>query len=48
MTQIDLLVMQSDLLSAKVWFTMWEECNPKNPKLDFYRRMFQQDFGKSG
>ena len=47
MAQIELLVMQGDLSSANEWFKMWEECNPKNPKLDFYRRLFQQDLRKS-
>lgn len=46
--QIELLVMHSELSSAIVWFKMWEDCNPKNPKLDFYRRLLQQDFAKSG
>jgi tetratricopeptide (TPR) repeat protein len=48
MAQIDLLVLQSDLSSAKDWFKMWEACNPKNPKLDFYRRIFHPDKAKSG
>lgn len=46
--QIELQVMQGDLSTAKDWFTIWEDCNPKNTKLDFYRRLFQQDFAKSG
>jgi hypothetical protein len=46
--QIELMILQSELAIAKDWFKMWEDCNPKNPKLDFYRRLFQQDSSKSG
>jgi hypothetical protein len=46
--QIELLIMQTELSSAKDWFKVWEDCNPKNPKLDFYRQILQQDQVKSG
>jgi tetratricopeptide (TPR) repeat protein len=38
-TQIDLLILQNDRLSAQTWFDMWKDCNPQNPKLDYYRRV---------
>jgi tetratricopeptide (TPR) repeat protein len=41
-TQIDLLLLQNDRLSAKNWFEMWENFNPKNPKLDFYRQLLKR------
>lgn len=41
-TQLDLLFLQNDRLSAKTWFEMWENCNPKNPKLDFYRPLLKR------
>jgi predicted Zn-dependent protease len=40
-TQIDLLLLQNDPISAKSWFKMWEACNPENPKLNFYRTLFK-------
>ncbi len=39
-TQIELLLRQGDLLSAQTWFEMWEGSNPKNPKLEQFRRFF--------
>jgi len=41
-TQIDLLLLQNDSLSAQTWFDMWEDCNPQNPKLDPYRQLFKR------
>lgn len=41
-TQIDLLLMQNDRLSAQKWFDMWEDCSPQNPKLDFYRKLLKR------
>ena len=41
-TQIDYLLLQNDVSTARVWFKMWEGCNPQNPKLDFYRRLLQR------
>ena len=40
-TQIDLLLLQNDRSSAKTWFDMWEDCNPQNPKLDFYCKLLK-------
>jgi hypothetical protein len=41
-TQIDLLLLQNDPISANAWFRMWEECNPENPKLSFYRNLLRK------
>ena len=41
-TRIRLLLLQGDLLSAQTWFDMWEDCDPANPKLDFYRRLLDR------
>lgn len=41
-TQIDFLLLQNDLPSAQTWFKMWQDCNPQNPKLDFYRRLLER------
>jgi Tfp pilus assembly protein PilF len=41
-TQIDLLLLQNDRLSANAWFKMWEDCNPENPKLVFYRNLLRK------
>lgn len=48
MSQIELLIMQNELVATKEWFKIWEDCNPKNPKLDSYRHLLQQDNAKSG
>ena len=40
-TQIELLLRQGNLLSAQTWFHMWEDSNPKNPKLEQFRAFFQ-------
>jgi Tfp pilus assembly protein PilF len=42
-TQIDLLLLQNDPISAKTWFKMWEACNPENLRLDSYRTLFKSD-----
>ena len=42
-TQIDLLLLQNDHISAKTWFKMWEACNPENPKLNPYRTLFKSE-----
>lgn len=42
-TQIDLLLLQNDPISAKTWFKMWEACNPVNSKLNPYRTLFKSD-----
>jgi len=39
-TQIELLLRQGNLLSAQTWFTMWADSNPKNPKLESFRKFF--------
>lgn len=41
-TQIDLLLLQDDRRSAQNWFDLWEDCNPENPKLDFYRQLLKR------
>jgi len=41
--QIELLAMSGELSSAIDWLKMWEDCNPKHPSLDFYRRLLQQN-----
>jgi tetratricopeptide (TPR) repeat protein len=41
-TQIDLLLLQNDGPSAQTWFDMCEDCNPQNPKLDFYRKLLKR------
>jgi tetratricopeptide (TPR) repeat protein len=46
--QIELLAMSEELSSAHDWLKMWEDCNPKHPSLDFYRRLLQQGTTKSG
>jgi Tfp pilus assembly protein PilF len=40
-TQIELLLLQNDHVSANTWFQMWEDCNPENPKLSFYRKLLR-------
>ena len=40
-TQIDLLLLQNDPISAKTWFKMWEACNPENTRLNPYRTLFK-------
>jgi len=42
-TQIDLLLLQNDPISAKTWFKMWEACNPENPRLNPYRILFKSE-----
>lgn len=39
-TQIELLLRQGNLLSARTWFEMWADSNPTNPKLEQFRRFF--------
>ncbi|MCX6077940.1 MAG: hypothetical protein NTW32_00230 [Chloroflexi bacterium] len=46
--QIELLAMSGELSSANDWLKMWEDCNPKHPSLDFYRRLLQLGSTKSG
>jgi len=46
--QIELQAMSGELLSAKDWLKMWEDCNSKHPSLDFYRRLLQKGTTKSG
>jgi tetratricopeptide (TPR) repeat protein len=41
-TQIDLLLLQNDRRPALTWFEMWENCNPSNPRLDFYRQLLKR------
>jgi len=41
-TQIDLLLLQNDRISANAWFKMWEDCNPENPKLGFYHNLLRK------
>ena len=41
-TQIELLLQFNDLLSARNWFEMWEDSNPKNPKLEQFRTFFPE------
>lgn len=40
-TQIDLLLLQHDRLSAQNWFDKWEDCNPQSPELNFYRKFLK-------
>ena len=28
--------------AARIWFDIWSEPDPKNPKLDFYREVLQK------
>lgn len=46
--QIELLAMRGEWSSAEEWLKMWEDCNPKNPNLDFYRQLIRNGFAKSG
>jgi tetratricopeptide (TPR) repeat protein len=43
-TQIELLLRQGDLLSARTWYKMWEDSNPQNPKLKQFRRFFPERY----
>ena len=41
-TQIEQFLMQNDRIAADIWFMTWEDCNPENPKLGFYRDLLRK------